>query len=268
MKNLRKLLRVRWTEKKTNEWVLDKAGTHRQLLANVKARKMTYFGHILRKNDVCLEKDLIQGTLPGGRRRGKPRTSWIGNLTSWTTMNMDEMLRSTEDRTGWQQLVRSVTNPRIEDSWSQVKSSGSILKLRNFTGKYSCMLSQWCIPVLGALILTKFALLSQAVLSFMSYVNADIAIECERPKFDPSQNPNHLTDYDKTLHSSLLCLPDEHVGLTRSLYASAVRQRLGKYVTYNTEFLLFFPDSPTEVTRGWILTYFLVRCLYKYSYCR
>jgi len=31
------------------------------------------------------------------------------------------MLRSTEDRTEWQQLVRSVTNPRIEDSWSQVK---------------------------------------------------------------------------------------------------------------------------------------------------
>jgi len=116
MKNLRKLLRVRWTEKKkTNEWVLDKAGTHRQLLANLKAGKMTYFGHILRKNDVCLEKDLIQGTLPGGRRRGKPRTSWIGNLTSWTTMNMDEMLQSTEDRTGWRQLVRSVTNPRIED---------------------------------------------------------------------------------------------------------------------------------------------------------
>jgi len=74
--------------------VIYKAGTHRQLLANVKARKMTYFGHILNKNDVCLEKDLIQGTLPGGRRKGKPRTSWIVNLTSWTTMNMDEMLRS------------------------------------------------------------------------------------------------------------------------------------------------------------------------------
>jgi len=76
---------------------------------------MTYFGHILRKKDVCIEKDLIQGTLPGGRRRGKPRTSWIGNLTSWTTINMDEMLRSKEDRTGWQQLVRSMTNPRIKD---------------------------------------------------------------------------------------------------------------------------------------------------------
>jgi len=46
---------------------------------------------------------------------GKPRTSWIGNLTSWTTMNIGELLRSTEDRTGWQQLVRSVTNPRTEE---------------------------------------------------------------------------------------------------------------------------------------------------------
>jgi len=76
---------------------------------------MSYFKHILRKKDVCLETDLIEGTLPGGRRKGKPRTSWIGNLTSWTTMNMDELLRSTEDRPGWQELVHSVTSPRPED---------------------------------------------------------------------------------------------------------------------------------------------------------
>ena len=46
MKALRKILRVSWTAKKTNEWVLNKAGVKRELLDTVKARKLAYYGHI------------------------------------------------------------------------------------------------------------------------------------------------------------------------------------------------------------------------------
>ena len=45
MKGLRKILRVSWTAKKTNEWVLNKAGVKRELLDTVKARKLAYYGH-------------------------------------------------------------------------------------------------------------------------------------------------------------------------------------------------------------------------------
>jgi len=49
MKGLRKILRVSWKAKKTNEWVLNKAGVKRVLLDTVKARKLAYYGHVLRK---------------------------------------------------------------------------------------------------------------------------------------------------------------------------------------------------------------------------
>jgi len=56
MKGLRKILRVSWTAKKTNEWVLNKAGVKRELLDTVKASKLAYYGHTVRKQESCLEK--------------------------------------------------------------------------------------------------------------------------------------------------------------------------------------------------------------------
>ena len=69
MKELRKILRVLWTAKKTIEWVLNKAGVKRGLLNTVKARKLAYYGHTMMKQGSCLEKEIMQGTLPGARRR-------------------------------------------------------------------------------------------------------------------------------------------------------------------------------------------------------
>jgi len=77
MKGLRKVLRVSWTAKKTNEWVLSKAGVKGELLDTVKARKVAYCGHTMRKQGSCLEKEIMQGTMLGARRRGRPRTAWM-----------------------------------------------------------------------------------------------------------------------------------------------------------------------------------------------
>jgi len=59
MKGLRKILRVSWTAKKTNEWVLNKAGVKRKLLDTIKARKLAYNGHTMRKQGSCLEKEIM-----------------------------------------------------------------------------------------------------------------------------------------------------------------------------------------------------------------
>jgi len=84
-------------------------------------------------------------------------------------------------------------------------------------------------------------------------VNGDIVIQWEWSNFDPSQNPNPLTDYDKTLHNWLRPR-DEHE--TQTLGQSTVRERLGKYVKHIFFYSdLFFPDSPTEVTRAWNFTH-------------
>jgi len=80
MKGLRKILRVSRIAKKTNEWVLNKAGVKRELLDIVKARKLAYYGHTMRKQRSCLEEDIMQGTIPSARRRGRPRTAWMDNI--------------------------------------------------------------------------------------------------------------------------------------------------------------------------------------------
>jgi len=63
-----------------NESVLDKAGVKRELLDVIKARKLAYYGHTMRKQGSCLEKEIVLGTMPGARRRGRPHTAWMDNI--------------------------------------------------------------------------------------------------------------------------------------------------------------------------------------------
>jgi len=51
----------------------------------------------MRKQGNCLEKEITQGTMPGARRRGRPRTAWIDNIKSWTGLSVEESVRMTED---------------------------------------------------------------------------------------------------------------------------------------------------------------------------
>ena len=115
MKGLRKILRVSWIAQKTNEWVLNKARVKRELSDTVKARKLAYYGHIMRKQGNCLEKEIMQGTTPGVCRRGRPRTGWIDNIKSWTGLSVEESIRMTEDRDKWRKYFHGVANSRIED---------------------------------------------------------------------------------------------------------------------------------------------------------
>jgi len=113
VKGLRKILWVSWTAKKTNEWVLNKSGVQGELLDTAKARKLANCGHTMRKQGSCLEKEIMQGTMPGARRRGRPRTAWMDNIQTWTGLSVEESVRMTEDRDNWRTYVHGVANPRI-----------------------------------------------------------------------------------------------------------------------------------------------------------
>ena len=119
MKGLRRILRVSWTAKKTNVWVLNTAGTTRELLDFVKARKLklAYCGHIIRKQGNCLGKQITQGTMSGGRRRGRPCTAWINNISTWTKLSVEGSIRRTNDRDQWRKYVHGVSNPQIKEGW-------------------------------------------------------------------------------------------------------------------------------------------------------
>ena len=69
----RRTIRSRYS---TNEWVLNKAGVKRELLDCVKARKLAYNGHNMRKQGSCLDKEIMQGAMPGEEDHTRP---------GWTT---------------------------------------------------------------------------------------------------------------------------------------------------------------------------------------
>jgi len=80
--------------------VLNKAGVKKD---TVKARKLAYYGHTMRKQGSCLEKEIMLGTMAGARRRGRPRTAWVDNIKTWTRLPLEESIRITEDRDDWRQ---------------------------------------------------------------------------------------------------------------------------------------------------------------------
>jgi len=82
--------RVSWTAEKTNEWFLNKAAVNRKLLDIVKARKIAIGS--------CLDKEIMQETIPNAHRRGRPRTARIDNIKTWTGLTVEESIRMTEDR--------------------------------------------------------------------------------------------------------------------------------------------------------------------------
>jgi len=121
MKSLRQILWVSWMAK--NEWVLETTGVDRSLFATVKQRKLSHFGHILRRSGDCLEKEVIQVTIPGSRTRGRPKMAWINNITSWTGLPLCQLLERTRDRVQWRMIVHSVTWSEDDDKHTCITCS-------------------------------------------------------------------------------------------------------------------------------------------------
>jgi len=63
----------------------------------------------------CLEKDIVQGTSSGKRKRGKPQTTWLGYIVHWTNMYIERVLRVTDNRNPRRRTIHDAVNPRIED---------------------------------------------------------------------------------------------------------------------------------------------------------
>ena len=70
----------------------------------------------MRKQGSCLEKVIMQGTMSGARRRGRPRTAWMDKIKTWTGIPVEESVRMTEDKDDkWRKYVHGVANPRVAD---------------------------------------------------------------------------------------------------------------------------------------------------------
>ena len=96
----------------------------RELLNTVKARKLAYYGHTMTKQGSCLEKEIMQGTMPGVRRRERPRTAWMDNIKTWTGLSVKESIRMTEDRDKWKNT--SMVWPTLGSRTAKEQNSGRV----------------------------------------------------------------------------------------------------------------------------------------------
>ena len=77
-------------------------GPYEDLLTSVKRRKLKWYGYVTRSG---LAKTILQGTVQGGRRRGRQRKRWEDNMKELTGLEWNILLRKAENREEWRKLV-------------------------------------------------------------------------------------------------------------------------------------------------------------------
>ena len=104
----RRLLRISWKDKRTNESVLEELGEERSLLNLIYRRKLRYLGHAIRNPRTDLMKTTFQGRTEAGRKRGRPPVALTKNITDAIDMSLHEASRLCEDRVRWNRNVSCV----------------------------------------------------------------------------------------------------------------------------------------------------------------
>ena len=116
----RRLLRVPWTAKRSNQSVLKEINPECSLEGLMLTLKLQYFGHLIRRAD-SFEKTLMLGKMDGRRRRGRQRMRWLDGITDSMDMSLSRLQVLVMDRKVWRTAVHEVTKrwTRLSD-WTEL----------------------------------------------------------------------------------------------------------------------------------------------------
>ena len=104
----RKLLRVPWTTRRSNQSVLKELGPEQSLERLMLKLKLQYFGHLMPRAD-SFEKTLMLGKIEGMRRRGRQRMRWLNSITDSVNLSLSKLWEIVKDRETWCAAVHRVS---------------------------------------------------------------------------------------------------------------------------------------------------------------
>ena len=103
----RRLLRVPWTARRSNQSILKEISPGISLEGMMLKLKLQYFDHLMRRVD-SLEKTLMLGGIGGRRRRGRQRMTWLDGITDLLDMSLSELRELVIDREAWRAVIHGV----------------------------------------------------------------------------------------------------------------------------------------------------------------